>query len=160
MSIWQLPMGTYYSQLARGFLFPSSQPAPASKSWEQDQNCLQMLCRVAKLCECSGMALGIQLHNNVAVCPSMKSQLHRGKTMYLSHNTGQVRVTSRCASFLICPIHLLHLGGEMIDFPLLNRCLEPWVPLKSPAVLVWCPAMVDSVMQLTSITLLQPAECL
>lgn len=27
-------MGTYYSQPARGFLFPSSQPAPASKSGE------------------------------------------------------------------------------------------------------------------------------
>lgn len=34
MSIWQRPMGTYYSQPARGFLFPSSQPAPASKSGE------------------------------------------------------------------------------------------------------------------------------
>lgn len=46
----------------------------------------------------------------------------------------------------------------MIDLPLMNRCSEPWVVLKGPAVLVSGPAMVDSIMQLTSITLLLPAE--
>lgn len=66
MSIWQLPMGTYYSQLARGFLFPSSQPVPASKSWEPDQNYSQMLGRVAKLRLCSGRTQAFQLHNEVA----------------------------------------------------------------------------------------------
>lgn len=83
-------MGTYYSQLARGFLFPSSQPAPASKSWEPDQNCLQMLCRVAKLCSCSGMALGFQLHNEVAAsqnCPCMKKSSALRSTMYLRQIT-------------------------------------------------------------------------
>lgn len=84
-------MGTYYSQLAGGFLFPNSQPAPASKSWEPDQNCLQMLCLVAKLCYCSGMALGFQLHNEVAVaqnCPSMKSQVHWDKlSIWGKHQT-------------------------------------------------------------------------
>lgn len=46
----------------------------------------------------------------------------------------------------------------MIDFPFMNRCSEPWEVLKGPAVLVWDPAMVDPIMQLTSITLSQPAE--
>lgn len=41
-------MGTYYSQLARGFLIPSSQPVTASKTREPDQKCLQMLYHVAE----------------------------------------------------------------------------------------------------------------
>lgn len=163
MSIWQLPMGTYYSQLARGFLFPSSQPVPASKSCKPDQNCLQMLCRVAKLCWCSGMALCFQLHNEVAVsqnCPNNEKSSALRATIYLRQNTNHLSITLRYASFLICPIHLLHFGDEMIDFSLMNRCSEPWVALKCPAVPVCGPAMVDSIMQLTSITLLLPAECL
>ncbi len=151
-------MGTYYSQLARGFLFPSSQPVPASKSWEPHQNCLQMLCRVGKLCECMGMALDFQLHNEVAVSQKLSKYKKKSSasrtTMLFRQISSQVWVTLRYASFLICLMQLLHLREEMIDLALMNRCSEPWVVLGGPAVLVWGPAKVDSIMQLTSITLL------
>lgn len=65
------------------------------------------------------MALGFQLHNEVAVsqnCPSTKKSSAVRTNMYVKQITSQVRVTSMYVSFLICPIHLLHLGDEMIDF--------------------------------------------
>lgn len=157
MSIWQLPMGT-------GFLFPSSQPVPASKSWEPDQKCLQMLRRVAKLCQCNGMAWSFQLQNKVVVSKCFfkyeKSSAFRENQACETQDKSYSGSNRVYCLFCCCSIHMLLFGNEMIDFPLLSRCSEPWVPLKGPAVLAWHPAMVDSVMQLTSIRLLQPAESL
>ena len=151
MSIWQLPMGTYYSQLAGGFLF-SEQSAPRlpQRVEGRTRTACRCSCRADKLCEWSGVAPGFSITQKASTFQKdyiikTKAAEHRGSPVLFL--------------IIISPIHLLHLGDEMIDFPCVNICSEPWVVLKGPCC-SWSedPAMLDSIMQLTSITRPPPAE--
>lgn len=149
-------MGTYYSQLARGFLFPSSQPVPASKCWESDQNCLQMPGRIAKLGSCNGIALAFQLHNKVAVsqnCPNMKRQVHWENLLYVSDTNHQPSKSS----INVCQLSDLEMRRLISSCEQMLRATGSTERSCCPGLR---PAQVDSIIQLTSITLQQPAVCL